>query len=100
MEAIKNVTHSLKKVSESWNISLNFFSNYLNGETKSKKMGPTSLLTEEKHVTIVAWILGMHECGFSIPLQRLKIKVVELTQTKPPPFKHRVPRKTWWHWFS
>jgi len=72
----------------------------LNEKTKSKKTGPTSLLIEEEHVTIVAWILGMHECGFSIPLQQLKIKVAELTQTRPTPFKHEVPRKTWWYWFN
>jgi hypothetical protein len=42
---------------------------------------------------VVAWILGMQECGFSITLQQLKMKVVELTQTKPTPFKHRVEHK-------
>ncbi len=97
MEAIVKGTHSLKKVNGSWKISFNSFSNYLNGKTNSKKMGHISLLIEEEHVTIVAWILGMHECELSIPLQQLKIKVVELTQTRPTPFKHGVPRKTWWY---
>ncbi len=51
----------------------------MNGKTKNKKMGPTSLLTEEEHVIVVAWILRIHEHGLSIPLQQLKIKVAELT---------------------
>lgn len=37
--------------------------------------------------TLVAWILGMQEFGFSITLQQFKTKVLELTQTKPTPFK-------------
>jgi len=41
-------------------------------------MGPTNVLTKEKDVTLVAWILGMQECGLSITLQKLKMKVVEL----------------------
>ncbi len=40
-------------------------------------MGPTSVFTKEKDVTLVAWILGMQECGLSITLQKLKMKVVE-----------------------
>jgi hypothetical protein len=46
-------------------------------------MGPTSLLTKEEHVTIVALFLVMRECGLSIPLQQLKMKVAKVTQTRP-----------------
>jgi hypothetical protein len=75
---LKKRTNSLKKVSRSWNIPFNSLSNHLNGKIRSKKMGPTSVLTKEKDVTLVAWILGMQECGLSITLQKLKMKVVEL----------------------
>jgi len=48
---------------------------YLNG--KSKKMGPRGVLTKEKDVTMIAWILTMQECELSIALQQLKMKVIE-----------------------
>jgi hypothetical protein len=31
-------------------------------------MGPINVLTREEDVTIVAWILGMQECGLSITI--------------------------------
>jgi hypothetical protein len=42
----------------------------------------------------------MQKCGFLITRQQLKMKVGKLTQTTPTPFKHGIPRKTWWYWFS
>jgi hypothetical protein len=75
---LKKGTNSLRKISRSWNIPLGSFSDHLNGKIRSKKMGPTSVLTKEEDVTLVAWILGMQECGLSITLQQLKMKVVEL----------------------
>jgi hypothetical protein len=51
-------------------------------------------------VTIVTWVLGMQECELLITLQQLKMKIVEFTQTRPTPFKHGIPRKSWWNWFS
>jgi hypothetical protein len=44
--------------------------NYLNG--KSKKMG---LRDVAEDVAMIAWILTMQECGLSITLQQLKMKV-------------------------
>jgi hypothetical protein len=48
---------------------------YLNG--KSKKMGPGGVLTKEKDAAMIAWILTMQECGLSITLQQLKMKVAK-----------------------
>jgi hypothetical protein len=48
---------------------------YLNG--KSKKMGLGGVLTKEEDATMIAWILIMQECGMSITLQLLKMKVAK-----------------------
>jgi hypothetical protein len=40
-------------------------------------MGPRGVLTKEKDVTMIAWILTMQECELSIALQQLKMKVIE-----------------------
>ncbi len=42
-------------------------------------MGPIGVLIEEEDLVVIAWTLAMHECGLSISLQQLKMKVVELT---------------------
>jgi hypothetical protein len=42
----------------------------------------------------------MQECGLFITLQQLKMKVAEVTQTKPTPFKNGMPIESWWHWFQ
>jgi hypothetical protein len=58
------------------------------------------LLTKEGDKTIVEWPLVMQEYGLSITIQQLKLKVVEITQTRPTPFKDVVPRNSWWKWFQ
>jgi hypothetical protein len=52
------------------------------------------LLIKEGDKTIVQWALVMQECGLSIIVQQLKLKVVEITQTRPTPFKDVVPRNS------
>jgi hypothetical protein len=68
MEAIERGTHSMKKASRYWNIQFNSLSDHLNGKTRCRKMGLACVLTKEKDVTVVAWILGMQECELSVTL--------------------------------
>jgi hypothetical protein len=49
----------MKKVNKQLNIFLIFLSNHLDGKTKSMKMEPSRVLTNEEDATIVGWILGM-----------------------------------------
>jgi hypothetical protein len=86
MDAIENGTTSLRKASRHWNILITSLSNHLYGKTKSKKLGPTSVLIVEKDQAMVAWVLFMQKVGLLISLQQLKMKVAELTQTRPTPF--------------
>jgi hypothetical protein len=48
-------------------------------------MGPRSVLIEKEDVVVIKWALNMQECGLSISLQQLKMKVVNLTQTRDTP---------------
>ncbi len=79
VDAIEKRTHSLRSTKKSWNIPMNSFSDHLNGKTKSRKMGPRGVLIEKKDSEVIAWTLTMQECGLSINLQQLKMKVAELT---------------------
>jgi hypothetical protein len=42
--------------------------------------------------TIVNWVLNMQKIGLSFTFQQLKLKVTEVTQTRPMPFRNGVSR--------
>ncbi len=86
MDVIENGTHSMKKANKSWNIPMSSFTNHLNGKTKSKKMGPRVVLTKEENAIVITWTLSIQECGPSINLQQLKIKVTKITKARVTPF--------------
>ncbi len=48
MDAMKRGSTSLKKTSKFWHIPLTFLLNYLNHKTRSNKLGPQGLLTNEE----------------------------------------------------
>jgi hypothetical protein len=53
-------------------------------------MGPRGVLTK-KNVVMITWTLVMQKCGLSISLQQLKMKSVDLTQTRVTPFQDGIP---------
>jgi len=59
-------------------------------------MGPKGVLIEEKDETMIAWKLTMGECGLSISLLQLKMKVAKLTQIKATPFRNGIHCNNWW----
>jgi hypothetical protein len=42
-------------------------------------MGPIGVLTKQEDKAIVEWTLTMQECGLSITIQELTLKVVIIT---------------------
>lgn len=48
MDAMKRGSTSLKKTSKFWHIPLTFLLDYLNHKTRSKKLGPQGVLTNEE----------------------------------------------------
>jgi hypothetical protein len=100
MDVIENGTHSMKRASKSWNIPMNSFTNHLNGKTKSKKMGPRGVFTKEENAIVITWTLLIQECGPSINLQQLKMKVAKKTKVKVTPFQDGIPSNNWWYWFK
>jgi len=72
----------------------------LNGRTRNKRIGFGEVLTNEKNVTIIRWVLIMQEVGLPITLQQLKMKMIELTQSIPTPFYNGIPSVSWWYWFK
>jgi hypothetical protein len=97
VDAIENETTSLRKASRHWNTPLTSLSNHLYGNTRSKKLGPTCVLIIEEDRVMVGWVLSLHEVELSINIQQLKMKVAELTQTRPTPFRGRLLETSWWY---
>jgi hypothetical protein len=52
-----------KKSSKYYNIMLTSFSYHLNGRTRSKKMNPQGVLTEQKNEKITTWVQNMQKVG-------------------------------------
>jgi hypothetical protein len=46
---------------------------------------------------MIAWTLFMGECGLSINLQQLKMKVAKLTQIEVTQFPNGIPDNSWWY---
>jgi hypothetical protein len=59
MDEIEHDIVSVGGGNKFWGILVISFSNHLNGKTKSRKIGPPSVLTKEEDETIVAWVLSM-----------------------------------------
>jgi hypothetical protein len=70
-DVVKRGAHSLRRASKLWNIPMNSLFYYMNGKTKSKKMGLSGLLRKKEGALVIAWTLAMQECGLSISLQQL-----------------------------
>jgi hypothetical protein len=100
MDVVERRQLSLRKASKFWHIPITSLFRSLKWETRLRKQRPQGVLTNEKDEPLLAWILGMQECGLLITLHHIKMKVVELTQTKPIPFKNGIPRNSWWYWFK
>jgi hypothetical protein len=64
-----------------------------------QEIGPLGVLTKQEDEIMITWILNMQKVGLFVTLWYLKMKVVEITQTKPTPFRIGVPGNTWWFWF-
>jgi hypothetical protein len=97
MDAIERGFISLRKASRYWSIPLTSLSNHFINKTTSRKRGPPRVLSVDEEVAIVEWVFGIQECGLSISLHQLKLKVGELTRTCATPLKNGIPITSWWH---
>ncbi len=79
IEAIEVRRCSMRRVSRSWNIPLNFLCVHLNKQTRSKKMGLGGVFKDGENDVVVVWVLAMQEIGMSIIMHQLKMKVAKLT---------------------
>jgi hypothetical protein len=59
MDAIEYNIISLRGANKFWGILTTSLSNHLNGETKSKKIGPLGVLIKKEDEVVITWVLSM-----------------------------------------
>jgi hypothetical protein len=94
MDVIERGTHSLKKVSKSWNIPMSSITNHLNGKTKFKNMGPRGVLI--KKIRCCSDEMDLRHVKMWTTLQQLKMKVANLIQIRDTPFRNGILCNIWW----
>jgi hypothetical protein len=57
------------------------------------------VLSDEEEASVVKWVLKMED-GQSVSIQQLKLKVAEITQSRPTPFTKGIPGDSWWNLFK
>ena len=98
MEAIDN-GHKYSKVSAHYGIPKSSIRDHMNGRTKTRKMGPKGVLSEEEEIALCTYIEDMAECGLPLIPSQIKIKVGQMTQGRMTSFKNGIPGASWWKWF-
>jgi len=59
LDVVERGITSLSWANKFWGIFVTSLSNHLYGKTRSRKVGPPSVLTKEEDETIITWLLSM-----------------------------------------
>ena len=63
---------------------------YIEGRTRTRRMGPNTILIQEEEYQLVDYIQMMVLWGHPMILNQLKFKVAEITQFRITPFKNGI----------
>ncbi|CAM6011913.1 unnamed protein product [Sphagnum balticum] len=98
--AIKSEGMSLRQAARFYNIPASSLFDHMTGRITKRKYGPQGVLSDEEEASVVKWVLKMKEDGQSVSIQQLKLKVAEITQSRPTPFTKGIPGDSWWNLFK
>jgi hypothetical protein len=62
-----------------------------------RKHGPSGFFLIDEEAIVIEWVFRMQECGLSISLHQLKLKVAKLTKNCTTPCKNGIHGTPWWH---
>jgi hypothetical protein len=82
---------SMKKASEQFNISYSSFREHCYGVRKSRKMGVPGVLIAGEEQQLSQWLITMVDCGYGLSPTAIRMKVSEITMSKPTPFREGIP---------
>ena len=77
MKAIDN-GHKYSEVSAHYGIPKSSIRDHIKRRTKSRKMGPKEVLSEEEEIALCTYIEDMAECRLSLIPSQIKVKVGQM----------------------
>ena len=91
--------HKLNEVCQKYGIPRSSLRDHVKGRTKTRKMGPNTILTQEEKCQFIDYIQMMVLWGHPMTPSQLKSKVAEITQSRITSFKNGIPRDSWVKYF-
>ena len=86
--------HKMKDVYKKYEIPRSTFREHYLGKRTSRKIGPSTTFISAKEKELVHYLEEMVRLACPLNTSQLKIKVVEMTQTRITPFKDGTPNKS------
>jgi hypothetical protein len=90
----------IRRASEKFGIPRATLHDWLYERTISRKRGKEGTLTASEEALIVQWICKRQDLGWPITNLDLRLKVCEITQTRPTLFKDGIPGPGWLRWWK
>ena len=90
---------SMKKASDLYHIPYSSFREWYYGLRTSRKMGPPAVLSPSEEKQLVDYCIRMCEMGQGLTPSALKLKVYDITKSRPTPFRNGIPGEGWMRWW-
>ena len=90
---------SMKKASDLYHIPYSSFREWCYGLRTSRKMGPPAVLSPSEEKQLVDYCIRMCEMGQGLTPSALKLKVYDITKSRPTPFHNGIPGEGWMRWW-
>jgi hypothetical protein len=91
---------NIKRAATKFGIPRSSLEDWLYGRTRSRRRGKEGTLTAEEERLIMDWICRHRDLGWPLTNLDLRLKVCEITQTKPTLFKNGIPGTGWLRWWK
>lgn len=90
---------SIRASAVEFHIPVTSLRDHLYGLTRSRKRGGPTVLTVEEETQVADWVKRMQQCGYPITLTSLRLKVGEICEGRPTPFRNGMPGQGWLKWW-
>lgn len=81
---------SMKKASDMYHIPYSTFREWCYGIRRTRKRGPAAVLSPSKEQQLVDYCIRMCELGLGLTPTALKLKVYDITKSRPTPFRNGI----------
>ena len=90
---------NMKKASDLYHIPYSSFREWCYGLRTSRKIGPPAVLSPSEEKQLIHYCIRMCEMGQGLTPSALKLKVYDITKSRPTPFRNGIPGEGWMRWW-